>query len=136
MTWQTYSTGSSFEQAAPYSRAVYDNEWIFVSGTTGFDYRTMSVSDDIASQVRQTWTNIATALRDVGSDLHEVVQYVMIMTDPADLPVIGKVMKDVLPSRPAGTAFCASLVDPRLRYEVQVTARRGARLPAPVEQSL
>lgn len=129
MNWQTYSTGSSFERAAPYSRAVHDDDWVFVSGTTGFDYTDMSVAEDVATQVRQTWENIASALRAVGSDLHEVVQYLMIMTDPADLPVIGKVMGEVLPTRPAGTAMCATLVDPRLKYEVQVTARRGARLP-------
>jgi enamine deaminase RidA (YjgF/YER057c/UK114 family) len=126
--WRTYSTGSSFEQMAPYSRAIYDDEWVFVSGTTGFDYATMSLSDDVATQCRQTWRNIESALGGCGSHLGEIVQFLMVLTDPADLPVISQVMTEVLPTRPAGTAICAALVDPRLRYEVQVTARRGLRL--------
>ncbi|GLH95331.1 Rid family hydrolase [Phytohabitans aurantiacus] len=126
--WRTYSTGSSFEAMAPYSRAMYDDQWVFVSGTTGFDYDTMSVAEDVAAQCRQAWRNVENALRECGSHLGEITQFLMVLTDPADLPVIAQVMTEVLPTRPAGTAICAALVDPRLRYEVQVTARRGLRL--------
>lgn len=127
--WQTYSTGSSFERMAPFSRAVHGDGWVFVSGTTGFDYTTMTVAEDAAAQCRQTWRNVEAALQACGSHLGEIVQYLMVLTDPGDLPAIGRVMTELLPTRPAGTAICATLVDPRLRYEVQVTARHGVRLP-------
>jgi enamine deaminase RidA (YjgF/YER057c/UK114 family) len=125
MTWKTHSTGSAYERVAPFSRAFYDDEWIFVAGTTGFDYATMELADDAASQVRQTWRNVEDALRAAGSHLGEIVTYLMAVPYPDDLPVIGAVMSEVLPTRPAGMAISSPLLDPRLRYEVQVTARRG-----------
>jgi enamine deaminase RidA (YjgF/YER057c/UK114 family) len=124
MAWQTISTGSSFEQQAPYSRALFDDEWVFVSGTTGFDYATMTISDDVGEQTRQTWKNIAAALEKAGSHLGEIVQFLLIFPNREDLGVIGQVMKDVLPHKPTGTAICAELVDPRIKVEIQVTARR------------
>jgi enamine deaminase RidA (YjgF/YER057c/UK114 family) len=123
--WHTYSTGSQFEQVAPYSRAMHNQEWVFVSGTTGFDYTTMTLADGVAEQCRQAWRNVAATLQACGSDLGEIVQYLMVLTDPADLETVGEIMTEVRPTRPVGIAFCAALVDPRLRYEVQVTARRG-----------
>jgi enamine deaminase RidA (YjgF/YER057c/UK114 family) len=124
MVWQTISTGSSFEQQAPYSRALFDDEWVFVSGTTGFDYATMTISDDVGEQTRQTWKNITAALEKAGSNLGEIVQFLLIFPNREDLGVIGQVMKDVLPHKPTGTAICAELVDPRIKVEIQVTARR------------
>ena len=124
MTWQTLSSGSSFEQQAPYSRAMFDDEWVFVSGTTGFDYATMIISDDVGEQARRTWKNIADILEKAGSNLEEIVQFLLIFPNREDLSVIGQVMKEVLPHKPTGTAICANLVDPRIKIEIQVTAKR------------
>jgi len=124
MTWQTLSSGSSFEQQAPYSRAMFDDEWVFVSGTTGFDYATMIISDDVGEQARRTWKNIADVLEKAGSNLEEIVQFLLIFPNREDLGVIGQVMKEVLPHKPTGTAICANLVDPRIKIEIQVTAKR------------
>jgi enamine deaminase RidA (YjgF/YER057c/UK114 family) len=124
MTWQTLSSGSSFEQQAPYSRAMFDDEWVFVSGTTGFDYATMIISDDVGEQARRTWKNIADVLEKAGSNLEEIVQFLLIFLNREDLSVIGQVMKEVLPHKPTGTAICANLVDPRIKIEIQVTAKR------------
>ena len=124
MTWQTLSSGSSFEQQAPYSRAMFDDEWVFVSGTTGFDYATMTISDDVGEQARRTWENIADVLENAGSNLGEIVQFLLIFPNREDLGVIGQVMKEVLPHKPTGTAICANLVDPRIKIEIQVTAKR------------
>lgn len=129
--WQTYSTDSTFERMAPYSRALHDEDWIFVAGTTGFDYPTMSLADDVEAQCRQAWLNVANTLTACGSDLAEIAQFLMVLTDPRDLPIVSQVMTEVLPTKPAGTAICAALVDPRLKYEVQVTARRGLRVATP-----
>lgn len=125
MTWKSHSTDSAFERMAPFSRAFFDDEWIFVSGTTGFDYTTMELADGVADQVRQTWLNVEEALKAAGSHLGEIVSYLMSVPHPEDLPVVGGVMSQMLPTKPAGMAIAAPLVDPRLRYEVQVTARRG-----------
>ena len=124
MTWQTLSSGSSFEQQAPYSRAMFDDEWVFVSGTTGFDYATMTISDDVGEQARRTWKNIAEVLEKAGSNLEEIVQFLLIFPNREDLSVIGQVMKEVLPHKPTGTAICTNLVDPRIKIEIQVTAKR------------
>jgi 2-iminobutanoate/2-iminopropanoate deaminase len=124
MAWQTLSSGSSFEQQAPYSRAMFDDEWVFVSGTTGFDYATMTISDDVGEQARRTWKNIAEVLEKAGSNLGEIVQFLLIFPNREDLGVIGQVMKEVLPHKPTGTAICANLVDPRIKIEIQVTAKR------------
>ena len=124
MAWRTISTGSTFEEQASYSRALFDDDWVFVSGTTGFDYPTMTISDDIGEQVRQTWKNIAAALEKAGSNLGEIVQYLLILPNREDIGVVGQVMKEVLPHKPTGTALCANLVDPRIKVEIQVTAKR------------
>lgn len=124
MAWRTISTGSTFEQQAPYSRALYDDEWVFVSGTTGFDYATMTISEDVREQTRQTWKNIADALEKAGSSLGDIVSFLLILPNRADLEAVGQVMKEVLPHKPTGTAICADLVDPRIRVEIQVTARK------------
>ncbi|MBI3799935.1 MAG: RidA family protein [Deltaproteobacteria bacterium] len=124
MAWRTISTGSTFEQQVPYSRALFDDDWVFVSGTTGFDYPTMSISDDVGEQARRTWKNIADALEKAGSNLGEIVQFLLILPNPENLEVIGQVMKAVLPHKPTGTVICANLADPRIKVEIQVTAKR------------
>jgi len=119
------SSGSSFEKAAGFSRAVVDGEWIFVSGTTGFDYETMTISDDPVAQTRQALKNIEKALEQAGSSLSDVVRVHYILPDAADFPPCWPVLRKYFgESRPAATMFTAGLFDPRMRIEIEVTARR------------
>jgi enamine deaminase RidA (YjgF/YER057c/UK114 family) len=119
------SSGSPFEAAAGYSRAVVDGEWVFVAGTTGFDYRTMTISADPAEQARQAFTNITTALAEAGAGLKDVVRVRYYLPDLADWPRITPVLGEVFGAiRPAATALVCGLVDPRMKIEIEVTARR------------
>jgi enamine deaminase RidA (YjgF/YER057c/UK114 family) len=123
------SSGSSFEKAAGYSRAVVlpdpGGDWIVVSGTTGFDYAKMAIADDVATQVRQTFANIEGALKQAGASLADVVRanYIVPRIEdwPAITPILGEYFRDI---RPASTAIVAGLVDPRMRIEIEVTARK------------
>jgi enamine deaminase RidA (YjgF/YER057c/UK114 family) len=121
------SSGSTFEKEIGYSRAVVDGEWVFVSGTTGFDYRTMTIVDDVASQTEQCLKNIEAALAEAGCSMRDVVRvtYVVPKADdfPQSWPVLRKYFGDV---RPAAMMISAGLADPRMRIEIEVTARRGA----------
>ena len=121
------SSGSPFEREAGYSRAVTDGEWVFVAGTTGFDYARMTISEDPVEQARQAFRNIEMALAEAGASLADVVRvryYVPDATDwPAIVPVLGEVFGAI---RPAATALFCGLVDPRMKIEIEVTARRGA----------
>jgi len=65
-TRKLISSGSSFEKVAGFSRAVVDGDWIFVSGTTGFDYSSMSISEDVSQQAEQSLRNIQKALEEAG----------------------------------------------------------------------
>jgi enamine deaminase RidA (YjgF/YER057c/UK114 family) len=118
------STGSPFEAEIGYSRAVVDGEWVFVSGTTGFDYATMAISDDVAEQADQCLKNIAAALAQAGATLADVVRVTYILPVAADFracwPVLRKYFGE---SRPAATMFAAGLTDPRMKVEIEVTAR-------------
>jgi enamine deaminase RidA (YjgF/YER057c/UK114 family) len=119
------SSGSTFERDIGYSRAVVDGEWIFVSGTTGFDYRSMTISDDIVEQTRQSLANIADALAAAGAALADVVRVRYILPDATDFeacwPALRAAFGDV---RPAATMIRAGLFDPRMKIEIEVTARR------------
>ena len=119
------SSGSRFEAEAGYSRAVVDGEWVFVAGTTGFDYAAMTIAEDPAEQARQAFRNIEKALGEAGADLADVVRvryYVPDIGDwPAIVPVLGEVFATI---RPAATALVCGLVDPCMKIEIEVTARR------------
>jgi enamine deaminase RidA (YjgF/YER057c/UK114 family) len=121
------SSGSSFEKHAGYSRAVVDGDWIFVAGTTGFDYARMTMAEDPAEQARQAFRNIETALAEAGASLADVVRVRYYVPNAADwpliVPVLGKVFGTI---RPAATALFCGLVDPRMKIEIEVTARRGS----------
>lgn len=125
MSRQLISSGSAFEKVAGYSRAVVDGDWIFVSGTTGFDYAKMSISDDVVEQTHQTFRNIEAALKQAGSSLKDVVRARYMIVNPADwekvAPVFGQYFGDV---RPASTAILCGLVDPKMKIEIEVTAKR------------
>jgi enamine deaminase RidA (YjgF/YER057c/UK114 family) len=121
------SSGSRFEAEAGYSRAVVDGDWIFVAGTTGFDYAQMTIVDDPAEQARQAFRNIEKALAEAGARLGDVVRVKYYVPDAADWPAIVPVLGEILGSiRPAATALICGLVDSRMKIEIEVTARRGS----------
>jgi enamine deaminase RidA (YjgF/YER057c/UK114 family) len=124
MTRRLISSGSQFEQDIGYSRAVVDGEWVFVSGTTGFDYDTMSISDNLLEQAEQTFKNIQSALRKAGAELSDVVRVTYILPKAEDFPDCWPVLRKYFGSvRPAATMICARLLDPRMQIEIEVTAR-------------
>jgi enamine deaminase RidA (YjgF/YER057c/UK114 family) len=122
---QLISSGSTFEREIGYSRAVVDGDWIFVSGTTGFDYQTMTIPNSLVEQTEQCFRNIQSALAQAGASLHDVVRvtYVLPKADefPQCWPILRKYFGDV---RPAAMMISAGLADPRMRIEIEVTARR------------
>jgi len=119
------SSGSRFEAEAGYSRAVVDGEWVFVAGTTGFDYAAMTIVEDPAEQARQALRNIEKALAESGARLADVVRVRYYVPDIADWPRIVPVLGEVFGTiRPAATALVCGLVDPRMKIEIEVTARR------------
>ena len=121
------SSGSRFEAEAGYSRAVVDGDWIFVAGTTGFDYAQMTIVDDPAEQARQAFRNIEKALAEAGAKLGDVVRVKYCVPDAADWPAIVPVLGEAFGTiRPAATALICGLVDPRMKVEIEVTARRGS----------
>jgi enamine deaminase RidA (YjgF/YER057c/UK114 family) len=122
------SSGSQFEASTGYSRAVADGEWVFVAGTTGFDYARMTISEDAAEQARQALRNIEAALAEAGAGLADVVRVRYYLPEAADWPRVVPVLGGVFGAiRPAATALFCGLVDPRMKIEIEVTARRGTR---------
>jgi enamine deaminase RidA (YjgF/YER057c/UK114 family) len=127
MSRRLISSGSVFEQQIGYSRAVVDGDWVFVSGTTGFDYEAMTIADDIVAQAEQCFANIVAALQEAGASLGDVVRVLYIVPRADEFercwPVLQKHLGD---ARPAATMISAGLADPRMRIEIQVTARKRA----------
>jgi len=125
MTRRLISSGSTFEERIGYSRAVVDDEWVFVSGTTGFDYATMTIAGDVVVQAEQCLQNIEAALRAAGASLADVVRVTYVLPVAADFeacwPVLRRYLGEV---RPAAMMISAGLADPRMKIEIEVTARR------------
>ena len=125
MNRRLISSGSTFESDIGYSRAVVDGDWVFVSGTTGFDYGSMTIADDVVAQTEQCLRNIQAALAEAGATLADIVRVRYIVPNAADFPqcwpTLRKYLGDV---RPAATMIAAGLADPRMRIEIEVTARR------------
>jgi enamine deaminase RidA (YjgF/YER057c/UK114 family) len=120
------SSGSTFEAEVGYSRAVVDGDWVFVSGTTGFDYTTMTMSDDVVAQCRQAMRNIESALTQAGATIGDVVRVRYILPRREDFEPCWPVLKEYLGNvRPAATMIQAGLYDPRMKIEIEVTARRS-----------
>ena len=117
------SSGSPFEAQIGYSRAVVAGDWVFVSGTTGFDYSTMTISSDIAEQAEQCLKNIAAALQQAGSSMTDVVRVTYVLPDASQFqacwPVLQKYFANV---RPAAMMISAGLLDARMLIEIEVTA--------------
>ena len=127
------SSGSTFETQIGYSRAVVAGDWVFVSGTTGFDYSTMTISDDVVMQAEQCLKNIASALAQAGSSLQDVVRVTYVLPQTADFepcwPVLRSYFVEV---RPAAMMISAGLADPRMKIEIEVTAiKQAATDPLP-----
>lgn len=118
-------SGSVFEKNIGYARAVVDGDWIFVSGTTGFDYAAGTISDDVVEQSRQCIRNIRQAMEEAGFSLADVVRVHYLYPDPADFEPCWPVLREALGAEPpAATMFAAPLADPRMKVEIEVTGLR------------
>lgn len=120
------SSGSPFERTAGYSRAVVQGDWCFVSGTTGYDYATMTMPETVEEQTRNCLKTIEKALADAGFSLTDVVRNHYYVTDAAladvVFPILGEVFGDI---RPAATMVVCDLIRPEMLIEIEVTAFRG-----------
>ncbi|TDV54192.1 RidA family protein [Actinophytocola oryzae] len=125
MTRRVILSGSTFEDQIGYARAVVDGDRVYVSGTTGFDYRTMTISDDVVAQAEQCLRNIESALTEAGCGWADVVRVRYLLPDRADFepcwPVLRRYFANV---RPAATMVVCGLADPRMKIEIEVDARR------------
>jgi enamine deaminase RidA (YjgF/YER057c/UK114 family) len=127
MARRLVSSGSRFELEIGYSRAVVDGDWVFVSGTTGFNYATMTIENDVVAQCEQAMRNIGSALAEAGSSLSDVVRVRYILPRREDFQPCWPVLKRYFgETRPAATMMQAGLSDPRMLVEIEVTARRPA----------
>src|SRR5258708_23527478 len=119
------SSGSTFEREIGYSRAVVDGDWIFVYGTTGFDYEAMTIADDVIAQAEQCLRNIEAALAQAGATMADVVRVRYIVPRAEDFPTCWPTLRTYFGDvRPAATMMSAGLADARMRIEIEVTARR------------
>jgi enamine deaminase RidA (YjgF/YER057c/UK114 family) len=127
MVRKLISSGSHFETDIGYSRAVVDGDWIFVSGTTGFNYQTMTIADDVVAQCEQTLQNIDAALKSAGAAMTDIIRVHYIFPDSKDFepcwPILRKYFGEI---RPAATMIEAGLADRRMRIEIEVTARQSS----------
>ena len=128
MPRQLISTGSTFEADIGYSRAVVQGDWIFVSGTTGFDYRTMTIAEGVVAQTEQCMKNIEAALAEAGASLADVVRVRYVLPQASEFPECWPVLRRHFGTvRPAAMMISAGLADPRMRIEIEVTALRQPR---------
>ena len=127
MSRRLISSGSTFESQMAYSRVLVDGDWIFVSGTTGFDYSTMTIEGDVVKQAEQCFRNIDAALREAGATFADVVRVTYVLPRREDFEPCWPVLRHWLGAiRPAAMMICAGLADPRMKIEIEVTARKGA----------
>jgi enamine deaminase RidA (YjgF/YER057c/UK114 family) len=125
---QLISSGSTFEAEIAYSRAVAQGDWVFVSGTTGFDYATMMIADDLPTQTEQCLKNIQSALEQAGADLSDVVRVTYVLPNSAEFPQCWPVLRRFFGDiRPAAMMISAGLADSRMRIEIEVTALKQRR---------
>ncbi len=122
------NSGSTFEQEIAYSRAIVDGNWVFVSGTTGFNYETMTIEPSIEAQTEQCLKNIVAALKEANATLSDTVRVLYILPDASEFektwPVLRKYFGDI---KPAATMFTAGLADERMKIEIQVTALKKSK---------
>ncbi|PRC93341.1 RidA family protein [Solimicrobium silvestre] len=124
MSKKLISSGSDFEKLAGYSRAVVEHGLVHVSGTTGFNYDAMTIDADLIDQTHQIFKNIEAALKQAGAGLDDVVRVHYLITDASYFeqvaPIFGQYFVN---ARPAATAMVVGLIDPRMKIEIEVTAR-------------
>ena len=126
MSRQLISSGSTFEQEIGYSRAVVDGNWIFVSGTTGFDYSKMTISEDLVEQTEQCLKNILEALSTAGASMQNVVRVTYVLPNAVDFPDCWPTLRKYFGEvKPAAMMISAGLSDPRMKIEIEVTARHN-----------
>ncbi|MCW5653373.1 RidA family protein [Hydrogenophaga sp.] len=122
------SSGSPFEEQIGYSRAVVAGDWVFVSGTTGYDYRSMTISDDVVEQAEQCLRNIQAALEQAGASLDDVVRVTYVLPDASLFEPCWPVLRRYFGrARPTAMMISAGLLDPRMKIEIEVTALRPQR---------
>ena len=125
MTRRLISSGSPFEAKIGYSRAVADGDWVFVSGTTGYDYASMTISDSVAEQAEQCFKNIAWALEQAGASMADVVRVTYVLPRGEDFEACWPVTRKYLgEARPAAMMIEARLLDAKMKIEVEVTAKK------------
>ena len=125
MSRKQISSGSKFEAEIGYSRAIVDGDWIWVAGTTGFNYDTMTISEDVAEQADQTLKNIEAAMASAGFSLADVVRANYILPDAKDFEPCWPVLRNYFGGiRPASTMIVAGLADPRMKIEIEVTGKK------------
>ena len=125
MKRQLISSGSSFEAQVGYSRAVAQGPFVFVSGTTGYNYETMAIEEDVAAQAAQCFKNIEHALGQAGASLADVVRVTYVLPNAADFEACWPVLNQYLGAvRPAAMMISAQLLDPRMKIEIEVTAMK------------
>jgi enamine deaminase RidA (YjgF/YER057c/UK114 family) len=127
MSRRSLSTGSPFEEALSYSRAVIQGDWCFMSGVTGCDYDTMKIANGVAEQVTQSFATVHKVLLEAGFEPQHIVRVVHYIADRSLVetatPAIGDALRDI---RPAATMVLADLMEPEMLYEVEITAFKGA----------
>ena len=125
MSRRLISAGSSFERDIGYSRAVVDDDWIFVSGTTGFNYRTMEISDSLSEQTDQCLKNIEAALKEADASISDIVRVTYVLPNATEFPECWPILQRYFGEvRPAAMMISAGLYDPRMKIEIEVTARK------------
>ncbi|MDI9336029.1 MAG: RidA family protein [Gammaproteobacteria bacterium] len=128
MNKQLISSGSTFEQEIGYSRAVVAGDWVFVSGTTGFDYSSMSIAEGLLEQTEQCLKNIDSALKQAGSSLADVVRVTYVLANGSEFPQCWPVLRKYFGKvKPAAMMISAGLADPRMRIEIEVTALKQSK---------
>ena len=126
MARERISSGSTFEADVGYSRAIVDGDWVFVAGTTGYNYDTMTLAEGVTEQCEQTFKNIDQALAKAGASMADVVRVTYILDNrddwPSCWPITRKYFGDV---RPASTMIVAGLQSADIKIEIEVTAKRS-----------
>ncbi|MCF6326002.1 MAG: RidA family protein [Devosiaceae bacterium] len=121
------SSGSPFEAKVSYSRAVIDKDMVYVSGSTGYDYETMILPEDVAAQTRNTLATISKALAQANCTLNDVVRVRYYLKDISDIDAVIPLLGEAFArSRPAATLIVADLIEAEMKIEIEVTARVGA----------
>jgi len=126
MTRKLINSGSTFEKEIGYSRAVVQDNWVFVSGTTGYNYTTMTIADSIEKQTEQCLVNIQTALHEANAKMEDIVRITYILPNASEFekcwPILRKYLGKI---QPAATMFSAGLANPNMKIEIQVTALKN-----------